>query len=461
MLGASSSEEDDDEYGLENDDASDVLGVPKSIPPVIHHQFASTISPRSESPAPSDSVSQANSLKRSGSSQKNRYGNQNHESFRNNLNRHKPSTSTITNRPVPQSSQDISDDDDGYNNDHATPTLHGTESQQKLSKEEQERLRAEEEEEERKRNLQLYVFVAKSEEEEEERKRNLQLYVFVAKCVAYHFNAKQPTDMARRQMKVTKQDLAKMKDRFQAFLRGETQIPADEAFTKAIESYFEVFMKSERVAKVVQAGGFSAHDFREVFRCNVEKRIRSLPEIEGLAKETVLTSWMSKFDLIMKGDDDAIQGRQASIRASVRSRGRLRGANQANADLIQSKDQLYDMFQQILNVKKFEHQIIFNSLQLDNPDEQAAAIRREVATREETLRDMPKLRKIMPKFVVKDMETLFIDEVRQSINLLISNLESVPVTPRGQTISGRKKDSKSRSRFSFKVKRCGQIYRKI
>jgi hypothetical protein len=51
----------------------------------------------------------------------------------------------------------------------------------------------------------------------------------------------------------------------------------------------------------------------------------------------------------------------------------------------------------------------------------------------------------MPKFVVKDMETLFIDEVRQSINLLISNLESVPVTPRGQTISGRKKDSKSRS----------------
>lgn len=55
----------------------------------------------------------------------------------------------------------------------------------------------------------------------------------------------------------------------------------------------------------------------------------------------------------------------------------------------------------------------------------------------------------MPKFVVKDMETLFIDEVRQSINLLISNLESVPVTPRGQTISGRKKDSKSRSRLAF------------
>uniref|UniRef100_A0AC34QCC0 Calcium-dependent secretion activator n=1 Tax=Panagrolaimus sp. JU765 TaxID=591449 RepID=A0AC34QCC0_9BILA len=423
MLGASSSEEEDDDFGQDNEDVPDVMGVPRNALPVIHHSFVSSISPRSESPAPSDSISQANSLKRSGSSQRGRYGN--HDSFRNSFNRHKASTSTVTNRPAQQSSQDISDDEDTYPNDQVTSAHSLDPSQPKLSKEEQERLKA--------------------EEEEEEHKRNLQLYVFVAKCIAYHFNAKQPTDMARRQMKVTKQDLARMKDRFQSFLKGETQIPADEAFTKAIESYFEVFMKSERVAKVVQAGGFSAHDFREVFRCNVEKRIRSLPEIEGLAKETVLTSWMSKFDLIMKGDDDVIQSRQASIRASIRSRGRLRGANQANADLIQSKDQLYDMFQQILNVKKFEHQIIFNALQLDNPDEQAAAIRREVATREESLRDMPKLKRIMPRFVVKDMETLFIDEVRQSINLLISNLESVPVTPRGQTLTGRKKDNKSRS----------------
>lgn len=29
--------------------------------------------------------------------------------------------------------------------------------------------------------------------------------------------------------------------------------------------------------------------------------IRSLPEIDGLSKETVLTSWMAKFDCILKG----------------------------------------------------------------------------------------------------------------------------------------------------------------
>lgn len=38
--------------------------------------------------------------------------------------------------------------------------------------------------------------------EEEDRKKKLQLYVFVMRCIAYPFNAKQPTDMARRQQKV-------------------------------------------------------------------------------------------------------------------------------------------------------------------------------------------------------------------------------------------------------------------
>lgn len=42
----------------------------------------------------------------------------------------------------------------------------------------------------------------KLQRDEEERKKKLQLYVFVMRCIAYPFNAKQPTDMARRQQKV-------------------------------------------------------------------------------------------------------------------------------------------------------------------------------------------------------------------------------------------------------------------
>ncbi|CAK6974701.1 calcium-dependent secretion activator 2 isoform X6 [Scomber scombrus] len=90
----------------------------------------------------------------------------------------------------------------------------------------------EEEEDERKERERI-------QKEEEERKIKLQIYVFVLRCISYPFNAKQPTDMARRQQKVNKQQLQAVKERFLAFLNGETQIVADEAFCNAVRSYYE------------------------------------------------------------------------------------------------------------------------------------------------------------------------------------------------------------------------------
>ncbi|CAH0561932.1 unnamed protein product [Brassicogethes aeneus] len=256
----------------------------------------------------------------------------------------------------------------------------------------------------------------KQEREEEERKRRIQLYVFISRCIAYPFNAKQPTDMTRRQTKITKHQLETISNRFQSFLKGETQIMADEAFQNAVQNYFEVFLKSERVIKMVQSGACSQYDFREVFRNNIEKRVRSLPEIEGISKETVFTSWMAKFDCILK-----VAGEEDSKRPS-------RMQQNLNSELILTKEQLYDMFQQILGVKKFEHQLLFNALLLDSADEQAAAIRRELDGRMQKVAEMEKNRKLMPKFVLKEMESLYIEELKSSINLLMANLESLPVS---------------------------------
>lgn len=44
----------------------------------------------------------------------------------------------------------------------------------------------------------------KLQKEGAERRVILQIYVFVLRCIAYPFNAKQPTDMARRQPKVSR-----------------------------------------------------------------------------------------------------------------------------------------------------------------------------------------------------------------------------------------------------------------
>ncbi|XP_044256567.1 calcium-dependent secretion activator isoform X2 [Tribolium madens] len=257
----------------------------------------------------------------------------------------------------------------------------------------------------------------KQEREEEERKRRIQLYVFISRCIAYPFNAKQPTDMTRRQTKITKHQLETITARFQSFLKGETQIMADEAFQNAVQNYYDVFLKSERVVKMVQSGACSQYDFREVFRNNIEKRVRSLPEMEGLSKETVFTSWMAKFDCILKGLGDEDSKRPSRMQQQS-----------LNSELILSKEQLYDMFQQILGVKKFEHQLLFNALMLDSADEQAAAIRRELDGRMQKVAEMEKNRKLMPKFVLKEMESLYIEELKSSINLLMANLESLPVS---------------------------------
>uniref|UniRef100_A0A663LYJ3 Calcium dependent secretion activator n=1 Tax=Athene cunicularia TaxID=194338 RepID=A0A663LYJ3_ATHCN len=236
------------------------------------------------------------------------------------------------------------------------------------------------------------------------------------------FICDKPKEMCKRKKKKkeerpSKQQLQTIKDRFQAFLNGETQIVADEAFINAVQSYYEVFLKSDRVARMVQSGGCSANDSREVFKKHIEKRVRSLPEIDGLSKETVLSSWMAKFDAIYRGEEDP-RKQQARMTASAAS------------ELILSKEQLYEMFQNILGIKKFEHQLLYNACQLDNPDEQAAQIRRELDGRLQMAEQIAKERKF-PKFVSKEMENMYIEELKSSVNLLMANLESMPVSKGG------------------------------
>ena len=188
------------------------------------------------------------------------------------------------------------------------------------------------------------------QQEDDERRERLQSYIFVLRSIAYPFNARQPTDMARRHARVSKQDLVKIKQRFEDFLKGDTKIASDEAFYNAVRAYYDIFICSERVQKMVISGGCSSNDFREVFKAMIEKRVRSLPEIDGISKETVLSSWMAKNDAIFRGEDDPKKGPRIAASAA--------------SELILSKEQLYEMFQTILGVKKYEHQILFNACQV-------------------------------------------------------------------------------------------------
>ena len=61
---------------------------------------------------------------------------------------------------------------------------------------------------------------------------------------------------------------------------------------------------------------------------------------------------MTKFDAIFRGDEDA-----------RKTQSRLQQQNLVS-EMVLSKEQLYDMFQNILNIKKFEHQLLYNALQV-------------------------------------------------------------------------------------------------
>ncbi|KAM4733969.1 calcium-dependent secretion activator 2 isoform 1-T1 [Anableps anableps] len=184
---------------------------------------------------------------------------------------------------------------------------------------------------------------------------------------------------------------------------------------------------------MVQSGGCSANDFREVFKKNIERRVRSLPEIDGLSKETVLSSWITKYDTIYRGEEDMRRQPQRAHLSAV-------------SELILSKDQLYDMFQQILGIRKFEHQLLYNACQPDNVDEQAAQIRRELDGRLQLAEKIARERRY-PKFVSADMEALYIEELRSSVNLLMANLESLPVSKGGADFKQKLKRSSMNNSF--------------
>ena len=60
---------------------------------------------------------------------------------------------------------------------------------------------------------------------------------------------------------------------------------------------------------------------------------------------------MSKFDQICRGDEDP---RKWSAQRQAA----------ATSEAVLSKEQLYEMFQNIVHVKKYEHQILYNAMQV-------------------------------------------------------------------------------------------------
>jgi hypothetical protein len=188
----------------------------------------------------------------------------------------------------------------------------------------------------------------RAEREETERKTRLQLYVFVIRCISYPFNAKQPTDITKRNLRLHRQQLEQIQSRVTSYLKEEApKSGSEDHFYSAVQSFYEAVLSTDRLFMLVKGGGCSIHDLKEVFRLEAKKRVKSLPDPQGVTKEGLINSWMGKFECLMRGDDDSKNTKTPRFQMNL------------TPDSILTKDQLYDMFQGVIAIKKFEHQLLF------------------------------------------------------------------------------------------------------
>ncbi|CAH8511359.1 unnamed protein product [Schistosoma intercalatum] len=251
-----------------------------------------------------------------------------------------------------------------------------------------------------------------SDPEEEMHNKRLQLYVLAIRCIAYPLLNANTTGQNRRYLRVTKDYLNILKERFQLYLRGELAISSDDAFHTAVNEFFEAVLNSDRLLNMVKSGSCSMYDIREIFIANIEKQFQGIQPVEGLSKESVLSAWKIKFDQICRGGEGPCP---EAMKLAVPQ----------PEPIALSNEQLYELLMRTLTIEKYEHQILYNACQLDNMDEQASQIKRELSERLIQIDKMYKERSF-PKMVHKEMEMQYIEEEKLRVNGLMRRLDSIP-----------------------------------
>ncbi|KAK4469837.1 hypothetical protein MN116_007348, partial [Schistosoma mekongi] len=251
-----------------------------------------------------------------------------------------------------------------------------------------------------------------SDPEEEMHNKRLQLYVLAIRCIAYPLLTANTTGQNRRYLRVTKDYLNILKERFKLYLRGDLAISSDEAFHTAVKEFYEAVLNSDRLLNMVKSGSCSMYDIREIFITNIEKQFQGVQPIEGLSKESVLSAWKIKFDQICRGGEGPCP---EAMKLAVPQ----------PEPVALSNDQLYELLMRTLSVEKYEHQILYNACQLDNMDEQSSQIKRELSERLVQIEKMCKERSF-PKMVHKEMEMQYVEEEKLRVNGLMRRLDSIP-----------------------------------
>lgn len=196
------------------------------------------------------------------------------------------------------------------------------------------------------------------------KKTQKQIYILLSRCIAYPFTTKQASDRGYRYMNINEIVLTKMKDKFKDYLDSPDNISSKDAvFIEAVNWFFSVFLMSKRAIEMTKSGGYTTKDFQHVFKKKIYQLVCQLPDDQEYSRMELLSEWITEYDEIVS------QSSEEHDRRVTNTEGQL------------NKNQLYTLFQKILEVTSYEHKLLFNAMQLNNNDEQTAAVRRELENR--------------------------------------------------------------------------------
>ena len=200
------------------------------------------------------------------------------------------------------------------------------------------------------------------------------LYLMVARCIAYPFNAKYQLETAPPKPKLNEARFTGIVDILETCRNQDWEIiaksavsitPAEskclrgEKFLNCLDWYMDNVLARSDVVSMSKNGSFSVKELESIFKVLATKHIMYTSNALDV-DSTELHMWCSTFrKLVEHGARTTLRGARAPSPGSAAGGGGGGGGGTGP-----NRENLYKLFQKILNIKRIEHQVLYRACQV-------------------------------------------------------------------------------------------------
>ena len=220
-----------------------------------------------------------------------------------------------------------------------------------------------------------------------EDRNRYRLYLLVLRCIAYPFNMYTQSATTVLPMRLTKSSYHTICDKAAACI---TDPKTDENFCFCLKWYYKSILNCQDVVTRVNNGEFSLRELRYVFKVHAHRHLCRANDGASNSIEETLHSWLSQFDVLLKLDSH-----EWFSKRRVSTLPRIGPLKNLECSAAENPDSFYRMFQEILGISPIEHHAIITEFQINNREEQEAALKRELKERIEKASQVQNVRVVV------------------------------------------------------------------